>query len=180
MAFFTDGPVHIRENKQDTIDRASPKQVQRQYRDPSLRKNKVKLAAAIAYKATESSEQIAKAFTVPPRGKYYLRAEMAGIAGALAIAITRINSMKKAWITSQKVAILTDCQAAIHQLQKLQEYPSNGQFQDNTLARKLITKSQYLHYLGVSLEVHWIPGHIRLSQETFVQILKHGEQQKAK
>lgn len=159
MAFFTDGAVHIRENKRDIVHRAPPKPVQCQSRDP--RQTKVKLAAAIAYKATESSDWIVKAFTVPSRGRrYYLEAEMAGIAGALAIAISRIkNSKKRPSATSHKIIILTDCLAAIHQLQKLQEHTSKRQFRDNTVACKLITRSQYLHGLGVPLEVHWIPGH---------------------
>ncbi|KAL6890653.1 hypothetical protein GGI43DRAFT_415394 [Trichoderma evansii] len=161
LAFFTDGAVHIRKSKQDTVHRISSKQAQCQSRDPPLRRNMIKLATTIAYKATENNEWIVKAFTVPPRGRhYYLEAEMAGVAGALAIAISSIKiSKKKPSITSHKVVILTDCLAAIHQLQKLQEHTPKRQFQDNALACKLITRSQYLHDLGVTLEVHWIPGH---------------------
>lgn len=163
LAFFTDGAVHItsKENKQNTLHRASPKQAQGLCRGPPPRRNRVKLAAAVAYEATESSEWIVKSFSVPPGGRYYyLEAEMAGIAGALAIAISSIINLKKkkTSITSHKVVILTDCQAAINQLQKLQEY-TGKQFQDYTLACKLMTRSQYLHHLGVPLEVHWIPGH---------------------
>lgn len=110
MVFFTDGAVHFRENKQDPAHRASSEQAQCQSRDPPLRQKKVKLAAAIAYKDTKSSEWVVKAFTVPLAGRYYLEAEMAGIAGALAIAISSIkSSMKKASITPRKAVILTDC-----------------------------------------------------------------------
>lgn len=103
-----------------------------------------------------------RAFTVSTggRGSYYLEAELAGIAGALGIAILSIkDSRRKASITPQKVVILTDCQDAISQLQELREHASNWKSQDGSLACKLVTRSQQLHDLGVILEVHWIPGH---------------------
>ncbi|EHK44012.1 uncharacterized protein TrAtP1_008473 [Trichoderma atroviride] len=162
MVFFTDGAVHIRKNQDDIVHQASPKQAQCQSRHHPLRRNKVKLAAAIAYKVAKSSEWTVRAFTVPKggRGRYYLAAELAGIAGALGIAISSINdSRKRDSITPQKVVILTDCQDAIGKLQKLREHTSNRKSQDGTLACKLITRSQHLHDLGVLLEVHWIPGH---------------------
>lgn len=163
MIFFTDGAVHIQKNQDDTVHRASSEQAQCQSRHPPLRRNKVKLAAAIAYKVAKSSEWTVRAFTVPTasRGRYYLEAELAGIAGALGIAIASIkDSRKKASTTPQKV-ILTDCQDAVSLLQKLRVHASNRKSQDGTLACKLITRSQYLRNLGVSLEVHWVPGHYR-------------------
>jgi ribonuclease HI len=162
MILFTDGAVHIQKNQDGTVHRASPEQAQCQSRRPHLRRNKVKLAAAIAYRVAKSSEWTVRAFTVPTRGRgrYYLEAELAGIVGALGIAILRIkDSRKKASITPQKVVILTDCQGAISQLQKLRGHASNWKSQDGSLACKLVTRSQHLHDLGVLLEVHWIPGH---------------------
>ncbi|UKZ87119.1 uncharacterized protein TrAFT101_002928 [Trichoderma asperellum] len=75
IAFYTDGAAHIRESEQDPVHQVSPKELQYQSRDPPLRRKKVKLTAAVAYKATESNEWIVKAFTVPPGGNYYLEAE---------------------------------------------------------------------------------------------------------
>lgn len=93
MIFFTDGAVHVQKNQDGTVHRASPEQAQ----CPPLRRNKVKLAAAIAYKVAKSSEWTVRAFTVPTasRGRYYLEAELAGIAGALGIAISSIKDSRK-------------------------------------------------------------------------------------
>lgn len=162
MVFFTDGAVHIRKDQDGTVHRASPKQAQCQSRHPPLRRNKFKLAAAIAYQVAKDSEWTVRAFTVPMggRGRYYLEAELAGIAGALGVAISIAkDSRKKTSITPQKVVILTDCQDAIGKLQKLREHDSNRKPQNGTLVGKLISRSQHLHDLGVLLEVHWVPGH---------------------
>ncbi|KAL7898089.1 hypothetical protein HDV63DRAFT_394537 [Trichoderma sp. SZMC 28014] len=162
MVFFTDGAVHVRKNQDGTVDRASPEQAQCQSCHPRLLRNKVKLAAAIVYKVAKSSEWTVRAFTVPTGStrKYYLEAELAGIAGALGIAISIAkDSRKKTSITPQKVVIFTDCQDAIGKLQKLRDHDSNRKSQDGTLACKLISRSQYLHDLGVLLEVRWVPGH---------------------
>jgi ribonuclease HI len=162
LTFFTNGAVHLppRENKQNTtLHRVPNHQAQCLSRGPRPRQNRVKLAAAVAYKATDYNEWIVKSFSVPPGGRYYLEAEMAGIAGALPIAISRIVDLRKtkASITSHKVVIFIDSQDAIHQLQKLQEH-TRKLIHDHTPACKLITRSQYLHRLGVPLEVHWIPS----------------------
>ncbi|KAL7937905.1 hypothetical protein V8C35DRAFT_290248 [Trichoderma chlorosporum] len=153
LLFFTDGAVHSasKEDKQDIL-----------HGDPPSRGSKVKLAAAVAYKhdAIESSEWAVKSFSVPPGGRhYYLEAEKAGIAGALAIAISAIVDLKKkqSSAASNKVIIFTDCQDAIGQLQKLQKH-TGKKAGDGSLTGKLITRSQYLHHLGVSLEVHWVPS----------------------
>lgn len=162
MVFFTDGAVHIRKTQDGTVQQASPEQAQCQSRHPRLRRNKVKLAAAIAYKIAKSSEWTVRAFTVPTgsRGRYYLEAELAGIAGALGIAISIAkDARKKTMITPQKVVIFTDCQYAIGKLQKLREYDANRKSQDGTLTGKLISRSQHLRDLGVLLEVRWVPGH---------------------
>jgi hypothetical protein len=83
IVFFTGGAVHIpvnKHNKKNAVSRISPKQGQCQSRHLRRRRNKVKLAD--------------------------LEAELAGIAGALAIAISSIKgSKKKTSATPQKVVI---------------------------------------------------------------------------
>lgn len=149
LAYFTASAVHI-----------SPK---KNIYDLEKRRTKVRLAAAAAYKATESIKWTVTSFSVPPGARsHYLQAGMAGIAGALAMAITSIISQRReATVTFTKVIIMTDCEAAIHQLQKLQKLQdyTKEQIQGYTLIRKLITRYQYLRYLGIPLEIHWIPGH---------------------
>lgn len=157
LTFFTDGAVHIpsNEKKQHSLNRDLSGQ--------RHRLKKIRLAAAVAYKAAETSEWTVKSFSVAQGGRRCsLEAELAGIAGALALAISSIvNLMKKREILviSHKVFILTDCQCAIDQLQQLQQYGTGKQRDVHNLACKLITRSQYLHRLGATLEVHWIPGY---------------------
>lgn len=86
---------------------------------------------------------------------------MSGIAGALAIAISSItNERREGPLGLRKVIVFTDCQTAIGQLPKPREY-TKEQLQGYALARKLVTRSQYLHRLVISLEIHWVPGHCK-------------------
>lgn len=114
LVYFVDGAVHM------------PAKGNHQNTSKSTRRQ-VKLAAAVAYKATEGSGWIVTSFSVPlgRRNRYYLQAEMSSIAGVLAIAISTITNERRAGsMALHKVIILTDCQSAIHQLQKLQK-PQN-------------------------------------------------------
>lgn len=86
---------------------------------------------------------------------------MAGIAGALGLAISCISQQRRDFPSQtqlQKVIVLTDCQAALSELQKLRNYnKSKEQIRHYALGRKLITRSQYLEQLRISLEIHWMP-----------------------
>jgi ribonuclease HI len=62
--------------------------------------------------------------------------------------------------TTSTVVIFTDCQAALSELQKLQNVSyTEKQLEGNAVARRIITTSQYLQRVGVHLEIRWIPGH---------------------
>lgn len=118
------------------------------------------LAAAVSHKPTESSGWTITSFSVPQGGySPYIQAEMAGIAGALAIAISSVTSLRREGSGSlQRIVVLTDCQAAIVKLQKLQEHTMEH-LRVYDLACKLITRSRYLQHLGVSVEIRWVPSH---------------------
>lgn len=94
---------------------------------------------------------------------------MSGIAGALGMAISDIlvgsncynrDDEQAPWESASRVVILTDCQAALFELQRLQHVSyTEKQLQGNSIARRIITRSQYLQRLGVQLEIRWVPGH---------------------
>lgn len=65
LTFFTDGAVHISSSmvkKQNALHRGSSKHAQCGSRGLKIRRDKVKLAAAIAYQASENSEWTVKFF----------------------------------------------------------------------------------------------------------------------
>lgn len=149
LVYFTDGAVHLTEKNE-----GSPGPPQEK------RRRKFNLAAAVAHKASEESGWKLVSFSVPQGGKrYYLEAEMSGIAGALGMAISDIL-VGSSRASASRVVILTDCQAALSQLQKRQHrLYTEKQLQGNAIARRIITRSQYLHHLDVQLEIRWVPGH---------------------
>jgi hypothetical protein len=150
MVYFTDGAVSIpsKESRRHTLGKRRPE---------------VKLANAIAHRASECSTGRSVTFFSlrqgQGRGQYYLQAEIAGIAGALGLATSRLITLKRERSdVVSRVIISTGCQAAIYHLQKLQEV-TEEQAQCHTLAHKLISRSQYRHSLNVSLETYWTPCH---------------------
>jgi hypothetical protein len=118
----------------------------------------MKLGAGVAHRTRESGEWSVVAFSVHcGRMPYYLEAEMAGIAGALGIALSSIS--EHGTTLSQKVVVLTDCQSAIFKLKELQDSSrTRAQLQGWVVARKLVTRSQYLGQLGIPVEIRWLPS----------------------
>ncbi|KEY71040.1 hypothetical protein S7711_00864 [Stachybotrys chartarum IBT 7711] len=102
LVYFTDGAVHITrdEHAQAALDK---------------RRRKASLGAAIAHTAIGGSEWTVTSFSVAQGAtRDYLVAEMAGIAGALAIAISSItNQQRIGSATTRRVVILSDCQTAL-------------------------------------------------------------------
>lgn len=83
LVYFTDGAVH-------------------KMQGPG---NQIKLAASVTHRATKSSGWKVVAFSVPPGGKrHYLQAEMAGIAGAMAMAISNISSQRNGGTQASSVS----------------------------------------------------------------------------
>lgn len=147
LVFLVDGAVHkVSKSRQDVLGQ-----------------KQIKLAAAVAHRvAGVNSEWSVTSFSVPLGGRHhYLQAEMAGIAGALGMALSSVSGCGRRNVSNkplQKVVVLTDCQAALCELRKLQSYnKSKEQLRHYALGRKLITRSQYLQQLGISLDLHWIP-----------------------
>lgn len=159
LIYFADGAVDLAQKNVCSQD--TPKE---------KRRRKFNLAAAVAHKASEASDWRLVSFSVPQSGKkYYLEAEMSGIAGALGVAISDISvgssdhshdGYPASRAIASTVVILTDCQAALSELQKLQNVSyTEKQLEGNAVARRIITRSQYLQRVGVHLEIRWVPGH---------------------
>lgn len=143
MVLFVDGAVHRKPKDHCEVSRQS----------------QFKLAAAVAHQVGAESNQpewSITSFSVPLGNRHHwLEAEMSGIAGALGIALSRISEHGA---LLKKVIIFTDCQAALCELEKLQWCnKTKEQLRDYALGRKLVTRSQYLSQLGLTLEIHWIP-----------------------
>ena len=115
--------------------------------------------AAVVYQTCER-EWEQRVFRVADGFKSKM-AEMAAIAEGLAIALSQIllicNSQHK---DKAKVVIFSDCQAAMTHIDKFQRTsPSVGRLHGDPIARKLVTRSQYLRTLGVEVEIRWVPSH---------------------
>ena len=112
LVYFADGAVDLAQKNACSQD--TPKEEKRR---------KFNLAAAVAHKASEESDWQPLSFSVPQAGKkYYLEAEMSGIAGALSMAISDISVRSihrdhdgdlASRTTPSTVVVLTDCQAAL-------------------------------------------------------------------
>lgn len=88
-------------------------------------------------------------------------AEKAAIAEGLAIALSQILLLGSDQRQVQsKVVIFTDCQEAMNRVDELRRISlTEGRLRGDPIVRKLVTRSQYLHGLGVEVEIRWVPGH---------------------
>lgn len=68
--------------------------------------------------------------------------------------------------SAQKVVVFFDCQEALLRVDKLRHSALDEDWlrsNDNAVALKLVTRSQYLSTkLGLEVELRWIPGHAKV------------------
>lgn len=94
-------------------------------------------------------------------------AELAAIAGALVIAVSKIKGQapkkRAASNTARRVLVFSDSQVALRQtLQWQHNAPCRNDLENSAIARGIITSSQILSQLDVHLVLHWVPGHARV------------------
>ncbi|KAL7786300.1 hypothetical protein V8C37DRAFT_392565 [Trichoderma ceciliae] len=125
------------------------------------------LGAAVVYKSFEGDQSWQERYFSPSNGGGSALAELAAIADGLAIATAEImlsrgqNSVGPGRMATKfKVTILTDSTNALGRIRKLQKsVASEARLRDDPIARRIITRSQYLARAGVQLELRWVPGH---------------------
>ncbi|KAL7939475.1 hypothetical protein V8C35DRAFT_326484 [Trichoderma chlorosporum] len=118
--------------------------------------------AAVVYKPLgrkKNRQWQVRLFASTSRGRGSTTAELAAIADGLIIATIERLLIKGA-ATNSTVTIFSDCMGALQQLNKLRGCTNTDVrlLRDPSL-RSIVTTSQYLHHIGVQLELHWVPGH---------------------
>ncbi|KAL6904562.1 hypothetical protein GGI43DRAFT_283029 [Trichoderma evansii] len=126
------------------------------------------LGAAVVYKSFEGGEGWQERYFALPNEQSSTLAELFAIAQGLAVATEEIMVLRSQdgvnhgrMTTNYRVIIFSDSQSALAQVKKLREegVVANSQMFKDPIIRKIMTRSQYLHRIGVHHELRWVVGH---------------------
>lgn len=126
------------------------------------------LGAAVVYKSFQSSQGWQERHFALPNEQCSTLAELFAIAHGLAVATEEVMILRSQdnigpgrMATGHSVVIFSDSTSALEQVRKLREKEAvtNAQVISDPIIRKLVTRSQYLHRIGVRVELRWVPGH---------------------
>lgn len=157
MAFFVDGSMFMEPKKKSKSSISGSKS--------SL----VTLCgAAVIYKSSEDSQDWHERHISLLHERNSDQAELSAVAEGLADATTKMMHFKsknrvefEKIASNYKVIIFTDSQRALTMVDKLrgEKFVAEDQVRSHPIIRKIITRSQYLHRIGIHLELRWVPGH---------------------
>lgn len=123
-----------------------------------------KSAASITFKpSSEASYWESVSFAVARKGHPSTRqAKMAAIAGAMAIAASKLKGQatgKTHHTATPRVTIFSDSQDALSHIESYSyDAPCRKVLLENEVARRIITSSKVLCDLGAQVELRWVPG----------------------